>query len=282
MISCYIPCYNHGKYLRAVIESIRAQTHPVDELFVVDDASSDDSIRVAEAAGVRVVAMQRNQGRGSVRARAMNEARHEFVLSCDATNALGPDFIERALPYMQDTTVVGVCALMVSQHRDGVCARWRDRQLFRVGELTSSGLNRDASLATSAALVRKSPVLEVGNYDARLRSYEDEHLGRRLRRVGYRIVFDPAIRVQSIRRDNLLQLWERYARWHSGYGGPMKWADYKNAIYHSFDVLARRDIQAGDLPAAIISLVCPHYQYLRSLLQKRPDLNPEDLELIRK
>lgn len=266
MISCYIPCYNHGKYLREVIDAVRAQTHPVHEIFVVDDASTDDSVEVAQGLEVRVVALKENKGRGYVRALAMNEARHELVLSCDATNAIPPDFVERALGFMEEGLVAGVCGLTVSQPGGGFCARWRDRNLVNVKELTSSGIKRDAALATGAALVWKAPVMQVGNYDARLRHYEDEDLGRRLRSAGHRVLFDPGLRILCLRQDNPLQLLERYARWYSGYGGPLSLADYKTAIYHSIQVMARKDLQEADPAGVIISLLCPHYQFVRSLL----------------
>src|ERR1700742_1106392 len=97
-ISAYIPCYNNAKTVGLTIQGIREQTYPVQELFVVDDASTDESVAIAKDLGVRVVSMGKNQGRGPVRARAMEEAGHEFVLCCDATNRLPPPFLEKAMP----------------------------------------------------------------------------------------------------------------------------------------------------------------------------------------
>ena len=96
-ISAYIPCYNGAATLRFAIEGMKTQERPVDELFVVDNGSADDSARVAEKAGVRVVRLDRCLGRGAARARAMAEARHPLVVSCDSAIVLPPDFVAKAV-----------------------------------------------------------------------------------------------------------------------------------------------------------------------------------------
>ena len=46
-VTAVLPCYNHEPYLRQRINSILAQTHPVDEIIFLDDASTDQSLSVA-------------------------------------------------------------------------------------------------------------------------------------------------------------------------------------------------------------------------------------------
>ena len=49
MISVIIPCFNTRRYLEQSITSVLSQTRPADELIVVDDCSTDDSVRIAAA-----------------------------------------------------------------------------------------------------------------------------------------------------------------------------------------------------------------------------------------
>ena len=42
-ISVVIPSYNHAPYIAQAIRSVLDQDRPVDELIIVDDASTDDS-----------------------------------------------------------------------------------------------------------------------------------------------------------------------------------------------------------------------------------------------
>jgi Glycosyltransferases involved in cell wall biogenesis len=101
-VSAYVPCYNAEASIRDALQSIRDQTAPAAEIFVIDDGSTDGS---EEISGVRVVRFESNQGRGAVRARAMAEAKHELVLACDATLRLDRKFLEAALSWFADAKV---------------------------------------------------------------------------------------------------------------------------------------------------------------------------------
>jgi glycosyltransferase involved in cell wall biosynthesis len=129
-VSAYIPCYNNAPTVGITIEGIRRQTRAVDELFVVDDGSTDDSARVVEALGVKVIRMDRNCGRGAVRACAMEAARNEFVLCCDATNRLSPHFLEIALGWLSPEKVVAAFGRLCDHNPRTTVDRWRARHLF--------------------------------------------------------------------------------------------------------------------------------------------------------
>lgn len=47
-ISAILPCYNHGRFLEERINSILSQTLQVSEIIFLDDASTDNSVEIAE------------------------------------------------------------------------------------------------------------------------------------------------------------------------------------------------------------------------------------------
>jgi alpha-1,3-rhamnosyltransferase len=49
-LSAFVPAYNYEKYIGQTLRSIFAQTHPPDELLVIDDGSKDGSAKVIEGA----------------------------------------------------------------------------------------------------------------------------------------------------------------------------------------------------------------------------------------
>jgi glycosyltransferase involved in cell wall biosynthesis len=42
--TCIVDNYNHGHFIEAAVGSAPGQSHPVDEIIVVDDGSTDDSL----------------------------------------------------------------------------------------------------------------------------------------------------------------------------------------------------------------------------------------------
>jgi glycosyltransferase involved in cell wall biosynthesis len=92
-ISALIPTYNRRKYIVRAIESILAQTAPVDEIVVVDDGSKDGTADVIQAKyGDRVrLIRQENAGVSGARLRAIQEARGEWIAFLDSDDEWFPD-----------------------------------------------------------------------------------------------------------------------------------------------------------------------------------------------
>lgn len=265
-ISAYVPCFNNAETIEAVLRSLHAQTVALDEIFVVDDASTDLSCDLAEKMGVRVVRMPSNLGRGAVRAAAMREARHALVLSCDATNTLAPDFLERALPWMDTPLVAAVFGRICPVDLSTPLLRWRARHLFRADEPGS--VAHGALLATWGVLMRKEAAEAVGGFDPSLRHTEDADLGTRLLAGGYDVVSDPALKAAPLRADPLGRLLERYWRWNAGKEERILPRHYLRQISYSIKVQAAQDLRAGDLACVPISLLLPHYQFWRSVWRR--------------
>jgi glycosyltransferase involved in cell wall biosynthesis len=70
-ISTIIPNFNHGHLIGRAIESVLSQAFPPIELIVVDDASTDDSIKIVKelsSSDERIKLIQRDKNCGAVRA----------------------------------------------------------------------------------------------------------------------------------------------------------------------------------------------------------------------
>ena len=228
-VSAYLPCYNNQATILDAIKSIQNQTLPVSELFVVDDGSSDNSVSIVEAAGVKVIRNSVNEGRGAVRAKAMLHATNEFVLSCDAGIALPPQFVHDCLSWLaSDKTdqnkIAAVHGRIVQAGAKTVSERWRGRHLLKID--ANHSLSRQSLFVTTGAIVRKSIILSLGNYDSKLRYGEDKELGQRLLSAGYDVIFDPKIEITAISENNVWQVLERYSRWHAAVDTRASWQEY--------------------------------------------------------
>ena len=207
MVSAYVPCFNNRGTVAAALESIRTQSLPVTELLAVDDGSSDGSCAVIEQLGIRLIRHGRNLGRGAARARAMAESRGEYVLCCDATNVLEPDFVKKALPWFENENVAAVVGTIKDPNPQGAVRRWRARHLFKAGHPLQ--ISHFSPLITFGTMVRASAVAEVGGYDPGMRHSEDGDLGNRLLARGFDIVGDPSLQIYSNVDNSLRQTLEK-------------------------------------------------------------------------
>ena len=86
-ICAVIPAHNSQATLGRALESVRAQTMPVSQLVVVDDASTDSTSEVAgsyQGLNVEVVRMDKNVGAAAARNRGVMAANTELVAFLDA------------------------------------------------------------------------------------------------------------------------------------------------------------------------------------------------------
>ena len=103
-VSVALPNYNYARHMPLRLGSIFAQSHPVHEVIVLDDASTDDSATVIPALAVslnrEIRFIQNETNSGSVFRqwrRAAELASGEFVWLAEADDASEPDFLTRAL-----------------------------------------------------------------------------------------------------------------------------------------------------------------------------------------
>jgi glycosyltransferase involved in cell wall biosynthesis len=276
-VSAYIPCYNNAGTIGLAIAGIRNQTHPVDELLIVDDGSSDNSAAVAEGLGTRVIRMGKNQGRGAVRAQAMEAARNEFVLCCDATNQLSANFLESALKWLSCESVLAVFGRYYDRNPQNTVDRWRARHLFK--QQIPLEADRRGYLSTYGAVVRKSAVLRAGNYDRLLRHGEDFDLGVRLLAMGD-VIADPTMEVQPVVHNTLFQVMERFARWNRASVKNYTLSNFIENHVLAWRILIPRDLEQRDWQAALISATLPyftvaHADHLSFTFSAKPTLEKE-------
>ena len=84
-LSIIIPAYNAAKYIRSTIDCALAQSLSENEVIVVDDGSTDDTIDILESYGdeIRVI-RQENRGVSAARNRGIGEARGQWLAFLDA------------------------------------------------------------------------------------------------------------------------------------------------------------------------------------------------------
>ena len=106
--SAIVPNYNDAASLGQALASLAGQTRPFDEILVVDDGSTDDSLEVLGRllpgmAGARLLREGCNQGVVAALNRGLREATGGFVILCSANDRYHLQLVER-------------CAAMLERH----------------------------------------------------------------------------------------------------------------------------------------------------------------------
>jgi glycosyltransferase involved in cell wall biosynthesis len=158
-----LPAYNAAATLRRTVDDIRAGA--VDEIILVDDCSSDNTVDVARDLGLRVVRHAKNGGYG---ANQKTCYRHALERGADFVVMLHPD-------YQYDSRVIGP---MVEFLKLGICdvvlgSRIRTRQ-----ETLAGGMPRYKYIANRALTKFENLALgqNLGDFHTGFRAYRREVL----------------------------------------------------------------------------------------------------------
>ena len=209
-VSVVVPNYNYSRYLERRLASIFDQTHPVFEVIVVDDASTDDSVRVvtdtARSHNRDVTVITNPSNSGAIIGqwhRGVAAARGEFVWIAEADDDADRGFLSTLMARVGERTVLGFTDSRVIDSRGHQSsASYRDYYATVSGgqrlledfeaegvEVASSTLAvENMMLNVSAAVMRRSDLLAVLDDQAEaLRRYRfagDWHVYLHLARRG--------------------------------------------------------------------------------------------------
>ncbi|MFI3301848.1 MAG: glycosyltransferase family A protein [Rikenellaceae bacterium] len=169
LVSIIMPIYNMEAFLAESLDSVLATEYPALEVVLVDDGSTDSSLKIAEEYATRDsrlhIFTQPNSGACAARNHAVRVAKGEFILPVDGDNLITPDFVSLAVAEIQKDNEVKV-----------VCPR-----AFFIGDKTgewilpkfSLNLLARKNLMDTTALYRKADWVRIGGYCDELMTRED-------------------------------------------------------------------------------------------------------------
>lgn len=98
-VTIIIPVYNTEKYLMECINSVLNQTYKNYEIIIVNDGSTDSSRNIIKnylnEHSNMILLEQENEGQGSARNKAINEAKGKYIYFLDSDDYILPTTIER-------------------------------------------------------------------------------------------------------------------------------------------------------------------------------------------
>jgi GT2 family glycosyltransferase len=195
------------------LEAVFNQDRLADDILVVDDGSTDESVRLAKKYPVRVIRHPVNLGLASARNTAIKNTKAELIASLDSDCKPSACWLKRLSGRMANSKVAGAGGKTVEADTSSVVDRWRSVHMKQHWGDKVSG--EPPFLFGSNTLFRRDLLLEVGSYNEKYRSnFEDVDISRRLRGKGYRLVYEPKAVVRHLKKDDISSLMNAFWKWN--------------------------------------------------------------------
>jgi glycosyltransferase involved in cell wall biosynthesis len=194
-VSVIIPNFNRVNLIGATIQNMLQQTLPPHEVIVVDDGSTDESVKVIQSFGDRITLIQQpNRGPGAARNAGLTIATGEFIQFMDSDDLVSLNKLE-----VQAET-------LTEQNADIAYGPWAKTWMANhqlqlqdvVLQQKPLPCNRPPlhwfltawSMVFQQCLIRKSFLDQVGNYREDMQLYEDGELFVRMLLAGAKLVHE--------------------------------------------------------------------------------------------
>jgi glycosyltransferase involved in cell wall biosynthesis len=205
-LSVVLPNYNHARFIGRALAALQGQERPADEIIVIDDGSTDDSIAVIEriavaAPAIRLLRNPDNIGVIPTLQRGLEAARGKYVYFAASDDWVFPGFFALALRRLEADPDAGLfCgeAMLVDGHSNRPFAvRPAVRPRLRAGRIDAAGVqdllrSTDNWILTGSAIFRRDCVNWAGGFDVRLGSFADGFIARKVA-LKYGFLFEPDI-----------------------------------------------------------------------------------------
>lgn len=205
-LSVVLPNYNHAPLISRALAALLHQERAADEIIIIDDGSTDDSLAVIEriaatAPAIRVLRNPGNIGVIETLQRGLQEARGTYVYFAAADDWVLPGFFARALRRLDDAPDLGLfcgeAVLVDGASNKPFAVRPAVRPRLCGGRLGASRVEHllrstDNWILTGSAIFRRDCVAWAGGFDPRLGSAADGIMARKIA-LKFGFYFEPQI-----------------------------------------------------------------------------------------
>lgn len=202
-VSVVVPTWNRADLLREMLESLRTQTRPPDEIVIVDNGSTDHTPEVAAQFGAKRITLATNAGFAGAINQGVKTANGDWLLLANNDVVFPADWLERILETAHATGAqFATGKLLQSSDARRLDGTWdmlsRGAHAWRCGFGRADGQTwaqqrRIWFAPMTAALFHRGIFDQIGFLDTRFEAYyEDIDFGIRCALAGIEGVYEPA------------------------------------------------------------------------------------------
>ncbi len=216
MISVVIPVYNNPSGLLDTLKSLVVQDYKDFEIIVVDNGSTDNTLKIAEDFAkrfpetIRVVTENNIQSSYAARNKGIKVSRGSIIAFIDANMTVERDWLGKIVETFNKNTKISYLGCKVD-----ICLKNENIfELFNkmVGFPVERYITYNNFAPTCCLMVRKTLFEKVGLFDHRLISGGDYEFGNRVFEAGYKLYYEPKIVMKHPARETLRQILKKYFR----------------------------------------------------------------------
>lgn len=184
-VSVVIPTFNRLTLLERALGSVLAQTLPADEVIIVDDGSTDNTVPILKSRYSEVdLSMihfieQDNQGVSAARNAGIAAARHEWIALLDSDDFWHEDKLEKQTQALKNAPEYLICHSDEIWIRNGLRVNQMNKHKKTGGYIFQQCLPMCA-ISPSAVLIHRLIFDEIGLFDETLPACEDYDLWLRI------------------------------------------------------------------------------------------------------
>jgi glycosyltransferase involved in cell wall biosynthesis len=211
LVTISIPTMNSGRFIGRCLEAIGSQTYKRIEINVIDGGSSDETVDIAKAHGVREI-LTYSGGLLGARELGVRIAHGSIMVLLDSDQILEPDAIERAVEMLGDHDMLVLEEDVYSNETFIEKLFHYDRILIHsvkdFSPYTGVMLPRiyEKELLRAAFSAMPLQALEkIGGQDHAIIYYEAWKISQRVELV--------LAAVKHIEPDNIITVWKKFYRW---------------------------------------------------------------------
>jgi glycosyltransferase involved in cell wall biosynthesis len=179
-VTILMPVYNGEKYVKEAIKSILDQTYQDFEFLIINDGSTDQSLRIIKKFDdqrIRVMENEHNMGLIASLNKGIENSRGEYIARMDGDDVSLPQRLEIQVAYMDKHPEIGIAGSFVKIKNNGIEYAGR---YFRESEEIKANLLFNTAFAHPSVIIRKE-LLSKNNlkFDENFKHAEDYDLWER-------------------------------------------------------------------------------------------------------
>ncbi len=223
-LTLVIPAYNESRHLKLCLDAVKIQTIMPDEVIVVDNNSTDNTVNIAQKFSFVKVIQEREQGIYFARNKGFNSAKYNIIARIDADTVLPNHWVERIKEFYSKDANKNIAwtsaGYFYNVHFPKLSGYMQSQITFRFNRFL---LGHYVLWGSTMAITQKQWKDVKKQTCARNDIHEDLDLAIHLHILGYQIFYDSGIYVAVFMRrvltdrDKLwkyLQLWPKTLRVH--------------------------------------------------------------------